>query len=213
MYVYRILSGCALLVFGIAAVQAAVPDGAKIAREGNGKGALACMSCHGQDGAGVAATGFPRLAGLNADYLAKQLQDMQKGSRSNPTMQPVAKALSSEEIIAVAKYYAALPIIATKEPVAGVSLLKGGEQLARYGKWSRGVPACFQCHGSEGRGVGSHFPGITAQSAVYLANQLRSWKAGSRKNDPQGLMKAVAVQLSEDEMKAVAAYLASLGKP
>jgi cytochrome c553 len=203
--------GAALLTLGSVAAQAAETDGAKIVREGNGKGATACLACHGLDGAGQPAAGFPRLAGQNADYLAKQLHDMKQGLRSNPVMQPMAKALSESEIAATAKFYAALPVLPGTEPAPGADVLMKGELLAKTGNWSKGVPACFQCHGDQGQGVATHFPAIAPQSAIYLANQLRDWKSGSRHNDPQGLMKTVAERLSEEDVTAVAAYLASRG--
>jgi cytochrome c553 len=211
MRLRKTLQGAALLAIGVVAAQAAQADGAKIVREGNGKGALACVSCHGMDGAGQPAAGFPRLAGLNADYLVKQLRDMKQGLRSNPIMQPVAKALSDKEIAETARYYAALPVSPALEPAPASDMLKKGEMLATTGNWSKGVPACFQCHGNQGKGVATHFPAIAPQSASYVISQLKNWKNGTRHNDPAGLMKAVADHLSDDEMTAVAAYLASRG--
>ena len=67
---------------GIAPVSA--DTGQQIATQGNGSGANACTACHGPAGMGNSAAGFPRLAGLNARYLAKQLSDYQSGTRSNP---------------------------------------------------------------------------------------------------------------------------------
>ena len=58
-------------------------------------GATACVACHGADGMGLAPAGFPRLAGLSADYLSKQLHDFQSGKRVSPVMQPLAKALTA----------------------------------------------------------------------------------------------------------------------
>lgn len=211
MFLNRTFCSTALLALVVANAQAAESEGSKIAREGNFRGAAACSSCHGMDGAGATVAAFPRLAGQNADYLSKQLHDMQQGLRSDPVMQPMAKALNDKEIVAVAKYYASLPVASDKEPAASEEMLKKGEQLATLGDWSKGVPACFQCHGEKGTGVGLHFPAIAPQSANYLANQLRNWKSGSRHNDPQDLMKTVAERLSDDEVAAVAAYLASLG--
>jgi cytochrome c553 len=211
MFSSKLVCGAALLTLGSIAAQAAEMDGAKIVREGNGKGASACLACHGQDGAGQPAAGFPRLAGMNADYLAKQLHDMKQGLRSNPVMQPMAKALSENEIAATARFYAALPVPPAKEPAPSGDVLMKGELLAKTGNWNKGVPACFQCHGDQGQGVATHFPAIAPQSATYLANQLRDWKSGSRHNDPQGLMKTVAERLSEEDVTAVAAYLASRG--
>lgn len=211
MFSGKVVCGAALIALGVTAAHAADSEGSKIVRDGNGKGATACGSCHGMDGAGMAAAGFPRLAGQSADYLAKQLHDMQQGLRSDAVMQPMAKALNDKEIIAVAKYYADQPVTSSKESAASADLLKQGELLAKTGNWSKGVPACFQCHGEQGTGVGMHFPAIAPQSANYLANQLRNWKSGSRHNDPQDLMKTVAERLSDEEAAAVAAYLASLG--
>ncbi|MHB1084935.1 MAG: c-type cytochrome [Thiobacillus sp.] len=201
----------ALLALCVSSAQAAEGEGAQIARAGNGKGADACSTCHGMDGAGMAVAGFPRLAGQNADYLAKQLRDMQQGLRSNPVMQPMAKALSDSEIVAVARFFAGLPVTPAQDRAPSDDVLKKGEHLAKIGNWSKGVPACFQCHGAQGAGVATHFPSIAPQSASYMLSQLKNWKNGSRHNDPQGLMKTVAERLTDDEMSAVAAYLASLG--
>lgn len=211
MFLRKMVCGLALLALSATAAQASEAAGAKIAREGNGKGAAACNACHGADGAGQPAAGFPRLAGLDANYLAKQLRDMKQGLRGNPVMQPVARALSETDIVATARFYAALPTPSALGAAPDGDMLKKGEQLAKTGNWSKGVPACYQCHGDQGQGVASHFPAIAPQSATYLANQMREWKKGSRRNDPMGLMKSVAKQLSDDEITAVAAYLASRG--
>lgn len=186
-------------------------DGKKIATEGNGKGAVACISCHGADGLGQPAAGFPRLAGLNAAYLAKQLHDFKSGARNNPVMKPMAASMTDSEITAVAGYFAGLP--APTKPVeksADAKLVQKGEEIATKGVWSRDVPACFQCHGPGGEGVGAHFPAIVGQSATYITNQITAWKSGARTNDPIGLMKNVAAKLKDDEVKAVAAYLSTL---
>lgn len=55
------------------------------------------------------------------------------------------------------------------------------------------------------------FPSLAGQHAGYTVAQLQAWKTGARTNDPLQLMKTVAEKLSEEEMRAVAAYLATLG--
>lgn len=185
------------------------PSGQKIASQGNGAGATACVACHGANGGGLASAGFPALAGQNADYLHRQLNDFASGSRSNPTMVPVAKALSREERRAVSDYFSSLPAIAgTATP--GADQMKLGSKLAQSGNWDKDIPACFTCHGDNAAGIGSHFPALAGQHASYLGQQLLAWQAGTRNNDPNGLMKGVAQRLSEAEIKAVSAYLASL---
>lgn len=61
--------------------------GETIAAQGNGAGAVACVTGQGADGKGISAAGFPALAGLDAGYLGKQLHDYASGSRQNPVMQ------------------------------------------------------------------------------------------------------------------------------
>ncbi|MEO8408995.1 MAG: hypothetical protein ABI478_00365, partial [Propionivibrio sp.] len=56
-------------LLGIRAASADI--GLQIATQGNSDGAIACTSCHGPDGMGNAAAGFPRLAGMDAGYLAR----------------------------------------------------------------------------------------------------------------------------------------------
>jgi cytochrome c553 len=82
-----------------------------------------------------------------------------------------------------------------------------GERLAHNGNWDKGMPACFACHGVNGAGIAPHFPAIAGQGALYTTNQLKAWQGGSRHNDPQGLMKAVASKLSSEDVKAVSVYL------
>lgn len=180
-----------------------------ITTQGNKQGATACMACHGVDGGGTAAAGFPRLAGLNQAYIAQQLHDFQSGRRSNPLMQPIAKALSATEIQQVAAYYAGMPLPTITLPGGDPALLRKGEAIATNGDWNHEIPACFQCHGPNGKGIGADFPTITGQSATYVANQIMAWKSGARTNDPVGLMKSVASKLSADQIKAVSAFLAN----
>lgn len=197
-------------MLGMVELSLAAEPGQKIVLQGNTKGAMACISCHGADGAGQASAGFPRLAGLDKDYLVKQLNSFVKGSRSNPIMEPVARALNEQEMTAVATYYATRR---TPNPNAGKgdkSLMAEDKRLALYGNWDKDIPACVACHGPGGQGVGSHFPALAGQHASYMEQQIHAWKSGARHNDPNQLMQGVAQRLSKEEVKAVAAYFASL---
>lgn len=189
---------------------AASPDGRTIAMQGNGKGATACMACHGQQGQGNADAGYPYLAGLPVDYIRNQLTAFSRGSRKNPVMQPIAGSLSQPDIAAVADYFAGLANDTLKGAAATRSDPSGkGALLANEGKWAAGVPACFRCHGADGRGVAPHFPPVIGQPEAYLRNQLVAWQTGTRSNDPLGLMQAVVKSLSKDEIDAVARYLSA----
>lgn len=197
-----------LLLFSIPAAQA--DPGQKVFTQGGtNPAAMACQGCHGPDGLGMAAAGFPRLAGLPAGYLSKQLRDFRDGTRKNPIMEPLAKALSDEEISAVTSSLATMPAPAApdnrRQQMAGSAV----QQLALYGDWSRQIPGCVQCHGPGGAGVGEHFPPLAHQPAAYLAAQLNAWRDGSRHNDPNQLMVGVAKAMTDAEVKAIADYFAA----
>lgn len=209
--VTRVTAAGALLFLAGAVLAADAERGRQIAASGNGKGAVACASCHGLDGAGNAPAGFPRLAGLDAAYMSKQIADFTSGKRSNPIMTPIAAALSADESAAVAAYFAQLQA-RTEGQRSAVSpeALERGRQLAQVGDWNNGLPACVSCHGPGGKGVGESFPAIAGQHASYISGQIQAWKEGNRHNDPVDLMKVVANKLSESDTAAVAAYFAGL---
>lgn len=193
----------AALLMASGTAQAVVP--ATLARSG-GNGQAACASCHAVDGGGQGA--FPRLAGLDARYLQKQLQDFASGSRKHVLMQPIAKALTREDQAAMAAYYAAMPVPARLRARKPPSDAGPGARLALRGAWDRGVPGCTRCHGPEGRGVGAAFPPLAGQPAEYIAAQLRAWKAGERANDPLELMRHLSAQLTAGEIQAVSQWFA-----
>ncbi|BBH46861.1 c-type cytochrome [Pseudomonas sp. KU43P] len=185
-------------------------DGQKIFTQGGANpAAMACMSCHGPDGKGIAAAGFPRLAGLPAGYLSKQLQDWRNGTRKQPVMEPLAKALTDAEISAVSTYLASLPSAPAPDHRRQQIADNPTARLALYGDWNRQIPGCVQCHGPGGSGVGEHFPPLAGQPAPYLMAQLNGWRDGSRSNDPNQLMVGVAKAMTDAEVKAIAEYFAN----
>ncbi|AUY36826.1 cytochrome c4 [Pseudomonas soli] len=184
-------------------------DGQKIFNQGGqNPAAMACLGCHGPDGKGIAAAGFPRLAGLPAGYLSKQLQDFRSGSRKQAVMEPLAKALDDAEIEAISAYLAKLPADPAPDTRRQQIATNPVARLALYGDWSRKIPGCVQCHGPGGSGVGEHFPPLAGQPAGYLVAQLNAWRDGSRSNDPNQLMVDVAKAMTDAEVKAVADYFA-----
>lgn len=178
----------------------------------NGVGAApACSACHGAQGEGQPDGGFPRLAGLAPGYIVQQLQSFADGMRQNDTMAPVAKALSDSDRQAVADYLSRqTPPKAETSTPPDAKLVAAGAAIATGGDWSKGLPGCNQCHGPAGQGVGSTFPRLAGQSAGYIESQIQAWKDGTRKNDPLSLMQGIVAKLDDGEIKAVAAYYASL---
>lgn len=175
--------------------------------QGRNDGSWACASCHGSRGEG--ALNVPRLAGLNQDYLLKQLRDYVRGTRRNEIMNTVARTLSEPEMRALARYYSSAYSPSTSAPSLGGDISRG-ERLALNGDWSRNIPSCFSCHGSSGFGVGAQFPALAAQHPAYTASQLAAWAGGSRRNSPMGLMEGIAAKLSDEDRLALADYFATL---
>lgn len=180
--------------------------GATIASKGSGDGVAACASCHGAKGEGTAAAGFPRLSGLHSAYLLSQLNNFATGTRQNPVMAAFAKLLTPAERKAVADYYSMLPApsAVTSDNENALKASDRGAWLASRGRWEDNLPACVQCHGPGGAGVGSAFPPLAGQSNAYLAAQLHAFKNGTRLGGPMNLMGVVAKKMSDADITAVA---------
>ncbi len=202
-------SGLALIA--LLALPAAADDpGARIATHGTPGGTVACATCHGQSGGGDEGAAFPRLAGLNAGYLGRQLRAFRDGGRDHPIMSPMAKPLTDAEVAAVSAFYAALPAVSNAKPPVDVSTAVGGV-LATEGEWAnRSLPACAQCHARDGLGAGEAFPALAGQVYSYILAQLEAWVEGKRTTDPHGLMSPIAPRLRLDEARSVAAYYAGM---
>ena len=163
-----------------------------------------CVACHGADGNSVAPT-FPKLAGQSPKYLVQQLNDYKSGKRKNDIMAPNAAALSPEDIQGLAAHFS------KQKPAPGSvedkALAEAGQKLYDDGNQDAGVPACASCHKEKGAGD-SRYPRVASQHQTYIVQQLMDFKNGVRTNDKGKLMQAVAGRMSEQDMKAVAEYLA-----
>jgi len=187
-----------------------------VAQEGDAErgqaAAASCSACHQADGSGMNlpdGESWPRLAGLDADYIAKQLHDFKAGRRENATMATFANMLNDQQIADVAAYYSQLPATQGQGgDEADETLLARGQQLAERGDWNAYIVSCQSCHGPGGKGVGDTFPGIAGQHAGYIRTQLSAWKSETRSNDPQNLMGAIAKRMSDDDIQAVSAWYA-----
>ena len=210
----KMLSGLSLLL------SAGVYAGTASALEGDpeeGKQVSAtCVACHQADGMGKnnpKAESWPRLAGLPEAYVAKQLHDFKAGERANASMAAFASMLDEQEIADVAAYYAGLeawPELPTAYHAADPD--DAAEWLADRGDWENDsfIPACSQCHGPNGQGVGASFPPLAGQHEAYLKVQLEHWRSGERHNDPNELMAGVANRLDDDQIDMIAEYYATL---
>ena len=166
---------------------------------------IACISCHGAAGNSTISQN-PKLAGQHAAYLVKQLTNFTGPSRSNPVMTTMAKALNPQDIQNLAAY---LSVQTTKSGAAkNKDLVDLGKQIYRGGIGSINVPACASCHGPNGSGIPNLFPRLAAQHQDYTVAELTDFRSGARSNSPE--MKVIAARMSDEEIKAVADYVAGL---
>jgi cytochrome c553 len=206
----RVAAG--LLALAASASFAAPSDvaaGARIAASGTSAGTPACASCHGSQGQGGGT--FPHLAGTGAGYLREQLDAFAAGTRKSAFMQTIAQGLSAEQRAQVAAFYASLAASTHAADRSAQQPSDAGAWLATRGRWAEELPACAQCHGPGGVGVGTAFPPLAGQPAAYLAQQLKAFQDGTRPAGPLGLMQGIARKLGEAEVQAVSNYYAGLG--
>lgn len=173
----------------------------------------ACFSCHGIHGQGDAAAAVPRLAGLSAHYIAKQLTDYANGSRRSDVMEPIAKSLAAFDRQALGLFYQHLTVDPAKRPPTlpqDPALVQRGALLYAIGAKELRLQGCVNCHGPGGRGLPPAYPAVAGQPSSYTAAQLRDWKEGERKNDMANVMAQVAARMSDRDIEAAAAYLAEL---
>jgi len=178
---------------------------------GEAKAAL-CSACHGPQGNSVNPE-WPRLAGQSAVYVAEQLKLFRSGVRDNPTMKPLASALSDQDISDLAVYYEAqTPSGLEADP----SYWKAGEAVYLSGDPAHNVPACIACHGPVGRGnLAAGYPALRAQQSVYVVKQLNDYASGARyagadaaHADPNSVMMlTLAKRLTPEEIRDVASYV------
>src|SRR5690606_41144884 len=86
--------------------------------------------------------------------------------------------------------------------------LRSARKFFRGGIAERHVPACAACHSANGAGIPAQFPRLAGQHQAYTEAQLQAFRSGARKNSEQ--MTQIVKRMSEEEIKAVADYVAGL---
>lgn len=171
-----------------------------------------CAACHGADGNSPSPAN-PSLAGQHSEYITKQLADFKpkgdgKAERKNAVMAGMVATLSPEDMKNLGAYFA------SKTPKPGSAKDKDialkGQKLYRGGNVATGVPACSGCHSPNGAGIPVQYPRLAGQYADYTLAQLRNFRAEERANDPNKVMRSIAAKMTDQEMKAVAEYIAGL---
>ncbi len=174
--------------------------------------AAVCTACHNADGNSSLEL-YPKLAGQNSRYLFKQLQEFKaaaegKAGRGNAIMAGMVMPLGEQDMQDLAAYFASQPITPVAVPDEVVS---AGKALYMGGDLARGIPACMACHGPRGEGLSAAgYPSLSGQHPGYLKSQLEAFRKGERNNDPNGMMRDIAMKLSDEDIRVLSSYVAGL---
>jgi cytochrome c553 len=171
-----------------------------------------CVACHGADG-NSAIPQNPKLAGQHKEYLYKQLRnfkswDGKPAERANPVMAGMVATLEDADMKALAEYFSSQKL--TLGEAKDRKSVEAGQKIWRGGIASKGVPACAGCHGPAGAGLPAQYPALRGQHAEYSETQLKAFRAEERANDPNKMMRTIALKMTDVEIKAVADYIAGL---
>jgi cytochrome c553 len=185
-----------------------------------------CAGCHGEFGQGGKRGEYPRIAGQHAKYLEQQLKAFRARQRVNIPMYPYTqeRELSDSDIRDVSAYLAAteLPteIPDFKDSDDALTRLTAMEKVMIIGRVEGDIVAggaayqkqCAACHAKNGKGRGM-FPMLVGQYTQYLARQMESYRKGERPHDEEEVKQGSLMNLSEQDLQNILAYLTSIQKP
>jgi cytochrome c553 len=193
------------LTFGPVAL---AQDKAGDAAAGAKKNAM-CIGCHGIPGYQASFPEIykvPMISGQNAKFIVSALNAYKKGERKHPTMRGIAESLNDQDMADLAAFYeqqggprAELPAELPAANAQVAALLQKG--------------ACASCHGANlSKPIDASYPKLAGQHADYLYNALKAYQIEGNPNVGRGnaIMAAQVKPYSHAELKALAAYIASL---
>jgi cytochrome c553 len=158
-----------------------------------------CAACHGSDGV-PADKSWPVIWGQHQGYLYLQLRDYKSGARKSDVMGPVVQAMQRDDMLAIALFFSQKAWPNLRQPRAEAAIAARAAQ-------TNGSVGCTGCHQAGYQGEGTQ-PRLAGQSADYIQKTMMDFRTRARGNNPgmTDLMNAT----SEDDLKAMASYLAGL---
>ncbi|KZD25986.1 c-type cytochrome [Tardiphaga robiniae] len=189
----------AVLVFLVLGSGSGPIDAADIAA-GKEKAEL-CSGCHGENGISQMEN-VPSLAAQPDLFIQWQLVFFRSGTRKNEQMQPILEQIDNNDIRNLGAYFASLKPPEGKKPDDNPDLSAKGAQAAAGRR-------CASCHTESYAGTKA-VSRIAGQREDYLVKALRDYKSGVRAGGGMAAMAEVAYSLSEEEITALAHYLAHL---
>src|SRR6202048_1740782 len=157
--------------------------------------------CHGS--AGTSQTeNIPSLAGQPDQFIQWQLFFFRAGTRKNEQMQPIVEQINNDDIRNLGAYFASLAPPKASKPDDNPDLSHKGAQAAAGRR-------CASCHTDTYAGTKA-VARVAGQREDYLLKALHDYKSGLRSGGGMAAMAEVAYPLSEEEITALAHFLAHL---
>ena len=160
-----------------------------------------CVGCHGENGISQTEN-VPSLAGQPDQFVQWQLVFFRSGARKNEQMQAIAEQISNNDVRSLGAYYASLTPPGGSQPDDNPDLSRKGAEAA-VGR------RCASCHTDSFAGTKA-VARIAGQREEYLVKSLHDYKSGARTGGAGAAMTDVAFPLSDEEIAALAHYLAHL---
>jgi cytochrome c553 len=184
-----------------------------------------CAGCHGEYGQGSIDGEYPRLAGLTAEYLTRQLRNFKQRKRNNIPMLPYTndRELPEEDLVSVAAYLASIELPTKLPPINeaefdALKRLQASKKVVNIATYPGDVEAgrkfykqeCASCHGQDGYGDDNKgIPQLVGQYSLYLLKQVENIRTAERfHDDPDDA--GIFREYTDTEIAAMLAYLATL---
>ena len=161
---------------------------------------LTCNGCHGWNGVSQGAS-IPSIAGLNADYMAKAMEQFKTGKRGATIMDRIAKGYKEYELRKVARYFSRLPWVRVETPFEASLIARGRDLHERH---------CAECHEDSGRYQDQDVPRLAGQRPDYLTIQLTQYMDKAPKMPQPSDMAEKLTRIDRDDLPALSAFYSSV---
>ena len=185
-----------------------------------------CAGCHGEFGQGNISGEYPRIAGLDAEYIAKQLSDFKLRKRINIPMIPFAndRELPGDDVRVIAGYLAQIQLPTKLAPIDeenfdALERLHASKRVVNIkdypGDKEQGRKfydnECATCHAKDGSGIKKKkAPMLAGQYSEYLLRQIKNYRSGERLHDEEEDDRELFNEISDELIHGMLAYLATL---
>ncbi len=172
-----------------------------------------CAVCHTSSGNSTTVI-WPKIAGQHYDYIIKQLFDMKKGKdggRFDSTMFGMLQGLNEKDLNDLALYFSKQILEENKRKNINNEQFNLGRNIYFNGDRENKITGCFGCHGMDGLGNSlAKYPILKSQHKEYLIIQMKKFQSNDRLNDVNGIMRDITVNMSSNQIDAVAAYISHM---